>query len=41
MNMKSKEQLIHEAAMEILRDVGVVFHNDDAVAVLQANGIRV
>ena len=41
MNMKSKEQMIHEAAMEILRDVGVVFHNDDAVEILKANGIQV
>lgn len=41
MNMKSKEQMIHEAAMEILQDVGVVFHNDEAVEVLKANGIRV
>lgn len=39
--MKSKEQMIHEAAMEILRDVGVVFHNDEAVRVLRENGIRV
>lgn len=41
MTMKSKEQMIHEAAMEILQDVGVVFHNDEAVRVLKENGIRV
>ena len=41
MNMKSKEQMIHEAAMEILQDVGVVFHNDEAIRVLKENGIRV
>ena len=37
----SKEQLIHDAAMEILRDVGVKFHNEEAVRILQGNGIRV
>lgn len=41
MNMKSKEQMIHEAAMEILQDVGVVFHNDEAIRVLKENRIRV
>ena len=37
----SKEQMIHNAAMEILRSVGIRFHNEAALAVLRANGIRV
>lgn len=39
--MKSREQMIHAAAMEILRDVGVKFHNDEACEILVKNGIRV
>lgn len=37
----SKEQMIHDAAMEILRDVGVRFHNEEAIRILRSNGIRV
>ena len=37
----SKEQMIHDAAMEILRDVGVRFHNEEAIRFLRSNGIRV
>lgn len=39
--VKSNEQLIHEAAMEILQDVGVKFHNERAREILKKNGIRV
>lgn len=37
----SKEQQIHDAAMEILRDVGIRFHNEEAIRILVENGIRV
>jgi len=37
----SNEQLIHDAAMEILRDVGIKFHNSEAIQVLTDNGIQV
>lgn len=37
----TKERLIHEAAMEILGDVGIKFHNDEALSILQENGIKV
>ena len=37
----SEEQMIHEAAMEILGEVGVKIHNERAVEILQENGIRV
>lgn len=37
----SKEQMIHNAAMEILRDVGINFHNEEAIRILKENGIRV
>ncbi|MBQ8143170.1 MAG: trimethylamine methyltransferase family protein [Butyricicoccus sp.] len=39
--MMSKEQMIHNAAMEIMQDVGVAFHNEDALQILKDNGIRV
>lgn len=39
--MQSREQIIHHAAMEILRDVGVQFHNEEACRILKENGIRV
>lgn len=39
--MMSKEQLIHNAAMEILRSVGVRFHNEQALHILRENGIRI
>ncbi len=38
---KSREQMIHDAAMEIMREVGVDFHNEKAREILKANGIRV
>lgn len=37
----SREQMIHQAAMEILREVGVKFHNDEACKILTSNGIKV
>ena len=37
----NREQRIHAAAMEILREVGVAFHNEDALRILKSNGIRV
>jgi len=37
----SNEQLIHDAAMEIMSDVGVKFHNPEAIQVLLENGIQV
>ena len=37
----SREQMIHDAAMEIMRDVGVRIHNPKAVKIFRKNGIRV
>ena len=37
----SREQMIHDAAMEIMRDVGVRIHNPKAVEIFMKNGIRV
>ena len=37
----SKEQMIHNAAIEIMEEVGVNFHNKKAVEILKENGIRV
>ena len=37
----SREQMIHDAAMEILREVGIDFHNEKAIGILKENGIRV
>ncbi len=37
----SKEQMIHQAAMEIMREVGVRIHNEKAVEILKNNGIRI
>lgn len=36
-----REQMIHDAAMEILRDVGVNIHNAKAVEIYKENGIKV
>ena len=36
-----REQMIHDAAMEIMRDVGVNIHNAKAVEILKENGIKV
>lgn len=36
-----REQMIHDAAMEIMRDVGVNIHNAKAVEIYKENGIRV
>ncbi len=36
----SREQMIHEAAMEIMRDTGVRIHNEKALGILKENGIR-
>lgn len=44
MNMgenKSKEQLIHEAAMKIMENTGVAIMNEKAREILKENGIRV
>lgn len=37
----SREQMIHDAAMEIMREVGVKIHNEKAVEILKQNGIKV
>ena len=37
----TKEQMIHNAAMEILQDVGIKILNTKAVEILKENGIRV
>lgn len=37
----SREQMIHQAAMEIMQEVGVRIHNEKAVEILKSNGIRV
>ncbi len=37
----SKEQMIHNAAIEIMEEVGVNFHNKKAVEILKENGIQV
>ncbi len=37
----TREQMIHNAAMEIMRDVGVNIHNEKAIAILKENGIKV
>lgn len=37
----SREQMIHNAAMEIMRDVGVNIHNDKAIEIFKENGIKV
>ncbi len=39
--MMSREQMIHNAAMEIMRDVGVNIHNAKAIKILKENGIKV
>lgn len=36
----SREEMIHKAAMEIMEEVGVDFHNTEALAILKSNGIR-
>lgn len=36
----SREEMIHKAAMEIMEEVGVDFHNTKALAILKSNGIR-
>lgn len=41
MSDMSRAQRIHQAAMEIIREVGVTFHNDEACRILKENGIRV
>lgn len=35
------EQMIHNAAMEILNEVGVRIHNEKALAIFKENGVRV
>lgn len=37
----SREQMIHQAAMEIMGEVGVKIHNEKAVGILMENGIKV
>ncbi len=37
----SREQMIHNAAMEIMRDVGVRIYNEKAIGILKKNGIKV
>lgn len=36
-----REQMIHDAAMEIMRDVGVNIHNAKAIEIFKENGIKV
>lgn len=38
---KSREQMIHDAAMEIMGDVGVKIHNEKALEIYKKNGIKV
>ena len=35
----SREQMIHDAAMEIMRDVGVRIHNPKAVEILDRKSV--
>ena len=37
----TREQMIHQAAMEIMAEVGVKIHNEKAIAIFKENGIRV
>lgn len=37
----SKEQMIHDAAMKIMGEVGVKIHNAKAIGILEENGIRI
>ena len=37
----TREQKIHEAAMEIMKEVGVDFHNAKALEILKEHDIRV
>lgn len=37
----SREQMIHDAAMKIMAEVGIRFHNKKAVEILKQNGIKV
>lgn len=37
----TREQMIHNAAMEIMSEVGVRIHNEKALAIFRENGIRV
>ena len=39
--MMSREQMIHNAAMEVLNEVGVKIHNKKACEIYRENGIRV
>ena len=41
MSEKSREQMIHEATMQIMAEVGVMFDNDRAIEILKENGIKV
>ena len=36
-----REQVIHNAAMKVMAEAGVAIHNDRAIEILKANGIRV
>ena len=39
--MMSREQMIHNAALEVLNEVGVKIHNKKACEIYRENGIRV
>ena len=39
--MMSREQMIHNAAMEVLNEFGVKIHNKKACEIYRENGIRV
>lgn len=37
----SREPMIHDAAIEIMRDVGIKVHNAKALEIFKQNGVRV
>lgn len=37
----TREQMIHQAAMEIMQEVGIRIHNEKAIGILKENGIKV
>ncbi|MBQ9067735.1 MAG: trimethylamine methyltransferase family protein [Eggerthellaceae bacterium] len=40
MSEKTREQIIHEAAMKVMEEAGVAIHNEKALQILADNGIR-
>ena len=37
----SREQMIHEAAMKIMENVGVRIHNEKSIEIYKKNGIKI